>query len=68
MECADAELVLSRFLDGDFDGSSVQDSRSHLTVCRDCRELIANLLLVQAMDRVVRGTWGKIKTGQVSET
>jgi hypothetical protein len=68
MECADAELVLSRFLDGDFDGSRVQESRSHLTVCRDCRELIANLLLVQAMGRVVRGTWGKTKTCQVSET
>ena len=65
MECADAELVLSRFLDGDWDGSSVPELGLHLSWCEDCRELIANLFLVQAICRVARVKWGETKTCQV---
>jgi len=68
MQCLDAELVLSRVLDDDWDELAARALRLHLSACMDCRESIANLLLVRAMCRVARGQWGTEKTRQVPET
>ncbi len=68
MQCADAEILLSVVRDGNRDESSARELRAHLNVCRNCRDVLANLLLVKAMCRIARGQWGKTETCKVSET
>ncbi len=64
MRCSDAERMLARVLDGDWDTMAARMLHVHLSECTDCRELFANLLLVRAMCRVAREFWGKKETCQ----
>jgi hypothetical protein len=65
MRCADAEFLLSQFMDSDCDEQAAQELNLHLKICGSCSEIIANLLLVRAICRVARGQWGKTQTCEV---
>lgn len=62
MECADAEKLLACLLDALGDHPCAWTLRLHLTVCGQCRELWANMLLVRALEDIAQSTWGR--TGQ----
>jgi hypothetical protein len=56
MDCEDAEGVMA----GLFDGAEITQANlcAHFDACSDCRELFANLLLVQSMSRIACHAWG----------
>lgn len=57
MQCEVAELALSALFDKESRGG--RDLFLHLTTCRACRELLAQLFLLSAMGRVSARQWGR---------
>ena len=57
MQCKEAEQVLCGLVDQEFP-SCKSALHLHLSACRDCRELLVDLLWVKAMCRVTRLQWG----------
>jgi hypothetical protein len=58
MECEQAQQALLYFVYAHGDDSSTAMLSAHLMQCIDCREVLAELVLVQAMGRVARDQWG----------
>ena len=66
MQCDDAEQILAEVFDASLDSENASQLHFHLEDCADCRDLLADLLLLRAVEGIVSGDWEKRKTFQVS--
>jgi hypothetical protein len=59
MKCGESERELACLFDDHRMVAGDRELRIHLASCADCRELFANSLLVRALVKVARGSWGR---------
>lgn len=59
MKCGESERELAYLFDDHRIVAGDRELRIHLAACADCRELFANSLLVRALGKVARGSWGR---------
>ncbi len=59
MLCEDAQITLAALFDLDGENAHTIDLRAHLIGCGECRQIYAGLLLLRAVARVARTTWGQ---------
>jgi hypothetical protein len=55
MQCEEAELATSALFDRDL--GRARELFLHLAACCECRELLAQMLLLRAMCRVAQQAW-----------